>query len=158
MSKSKMKSSSEKLECKYCEYYTRKKVKLWNHMRRCSAKKSLKKCEICGHRTSDWQIHMYRHLKVPKLQVARLPEVKSRLIEAHETLKNKENKLKCSQCNFAAISRSRLVAHETLKHKENKLGKWIVKLDDSIIKEERKAAKKWSKMLKKTSLLKKHQD
>lgn len=102
---------------------------MWNHMRRCSAKKALKKCEICGHRTSDWQIHMYRHLKVPKLQVARLPEVKS-LVETHETL----------------------------KHKENKLGKWIVKLDDSIIKEERKAAKKWSKMLKKTSLLKKHQD
>ena len=137
MSKSKMKSSSEKLECKYCEYYTRKREKLWNHMRRCSAKKHLKNCEICGIRTSDWQIHMYRHLKVPKLEVQRLQEAKS---------------IKCSQCNFIAISKPRLVAHETLEHKENKPGKWIVKLDDSIIKEERKAAK-WRKAIEEASRL-----
>ena len=36
----------------------------------------------------------------------------------------------CSQCDFVAISRPRLVAHETLKHKENDRGKWIVKLEE----------------------------
>ena len=74
---------------------------------------------------------MYRHLKVPKLEVQRLQEAKS---------------LKCSQCNFIAISKPRLVAHETLEHKENKPGKWIVKLDDSIIKEERKAIEEASRL------------
>ena len=36
----------------------------------------------------------------------------------------------CSQCDFVAISRPRLVAHEILKHKENDRGKWIVKLEE----------------------------
>ena len=123
MSESKMDSSnSTELECKYCEYSTYKSTQLWNHMRTCPAKKRLEKCEICGHLTSDLQIHLYRHLKAPKIEVRKLKGARS---------------FWCKECKFVADSRPRLVAHQTLDHKESKVGQWIVKLDDAIIQEEK---------------------